>query len=398
MPRASATSTCVVIGAGLAGLAAAEALAAADVEVTVLEALDRVGGRVRSYALDDGSVVELGAEFVLPGYEALTATVRRLGLELYEKGTLYGERDPVGGVATTAGQVREAAASLGGASAGSISDALLRLVPAPGPREAIECRVAVSTAYEPDDQPAAVLADGAAGFGPFASHGVAGGNDLIARTLARSLGGRVWLSEPVHRVSWDESGVRIGGLSADACVIAMPATGALAIEFDPPLPDWKHAALAAVRYGHAAKLFLPLAHGAPPSQTLSVPDRFWTWTQRGPGGTALPVASSFAGTAAALERLQVADGPAVWAEAVRRLRPDLAYADAEPLLVTWPGGAYSARTLSSPVDDEALARPVGPLAFAGEHTAGEWHALMEGALRSGMRAADDVLCGRLRPG
>ena len=393
MPRASASSA-LVIGAGFAGLAAAEALADAGLEVTVLEALDRVGGRVHSRALADGSVVELGAEFVLPGYEALTAAVRRLGLELYEKGTLYGERDPVGGVATTVSQVREAAAALTSASGRSISDALLRLVPAPGPREAIESRVAVSTAHEPEDQPAAVLADGAAGFGPFPSHGVAGGNDLIARTLARSLGERVRLREPVARVVWDEDGVRIGELGADACVVAVPATSAVAIDFDPPLPAWKREALAAVRYGHAAKLFLPLAGEAPPSQTLSVPERFWTWTQLAPGGSGLPVASSFAGTAAALERLCVAGGPAVWTEAVHRLRPDLPFAEAEPLLATWPGGAYSARTLSSPVDDAALARPVGPLAFAGEHTAGEWYALMEGALRSGARAAADVL----RPG
>jgi monoamine oxidase len=80
---------------------------------------------------------------------------------------------------------------------------------------------------------------------------------------------------------------------------------------------------------------------------------------------------------------------------VRRLRPDLEYADGRPLLSTWHDdpwarGAYSVRTLSSPLDDEALARPVGPVAFAGEHTAGGWHALMEGALRSGRRAANQV--------
>jgi len=40
---------------------------------------------------------------------------------------------------------------------------------------------------------------------------------------------------------------------------------------------------------------------------------------------------------------------------------------------------------------EALAAPVGTLHFAGEHTAGAWRALMEGALRSGIRAADEVL-------
>jgi monoamine oxidase len=42
-------------------------------------------------------------------------------------------------------------------------------------------------------------------------------------------------------------------------------------------------------------------------------------------------------------------------------------------------------------DDELLARPIGPLHFAGEHTAGEWAGLMEGALRSGERAAREVL-------
>jgi monoamine oxidase len=36
------------------------------------------------------------------------------------------------------------------------------------------------------------------------------------------------------------------------------------------------------------------------------------------------------------------------------------------------------------------------LAFAGEHTAGEWHGLMEGALRSGIRAAQDVLQASMR--
>src|SRR6185437_15709191 len=72
-----------------------------------------------------------------------------------------------------------------------------------------------------------------------------------------------------------------------------------------------------------------------------------------------------------------------------------AYADgAEPVWSAWGGdrwarGAYSAHSLSSPLRPE-LAEPAGRIAFAGEHTAGEWHALMEGALRSGERAAADV--------
>jgi len=350
----------------------------------VFEARDRVGGRVHSRTLAGGAVVELGAEFVLPGYETLRRTARRLELRLYEKGTLYGDREVLGGPPVARGELLDAIARLGSARGSSLQDAVDRLDAPAGARAAIAARVAVSTAYELEDQPASVLADGAAGFGDFPSHGVVGGNDAIARLLARPLDVRLGAS--VDRIEWSDSGVSVAGVEADVCVVAVPAPAALAIAFAPPLPEWKHAALLAVRYGQAAKLFLPLERPVEPSATLSVPDRFWTWTQHG-----VAAASSFAGTAGALVRLEVEAGPERWAEAVRRLRPDLPYADGEPLLAKWPEGAYSARSISSPLDDGALAARIGPLLFAGEHTAGPWHALMEGALRSGLRAAAEAV-------
>jgi monoamine oxidase len=384
----------VVVGAGFAGLAAAEALAAGGAEVLVFEARDRVGGRVHSARLENGAVVELGAEFVLPGYEVLRETTARLGLELFEKGTLYGNREPRDGPPVTREELVAAASALREPGSGSIADALERLVPSAGAREAVIARLAVSSGYELEDQDASALAEGAAGFGDFPSHGVVGGNDRIALALAERLGGSLHTSTAVTRVVWSAAGVtvRAGGdeVVADACIVATPAPHALELEWDPPLPQWKHEALTAVRYGQAAKLFLPLAAPAAPSQTLSVPLRFWTWTQHG-----VEAASSFAGSPSALELLEVDRGPETWADAARRLRPDLDYADGPPLLETWHDdpwarGAYSARTLSSPLDDEALARPVGAVSFAGEHTAGEWHALMEGALRSGLRAAGEI--------
>jgi monoamine oxidase len=384
----------VVVGAGFAGLAAAEALASRGVEITVFEARDRVGGRVHSRRLDNGSVVELGAEFVLPGYDVLRESVSRLNLELFERGTLYGDREPRDGPPVTREELAAAHAALREPGGGSVSEALERLVPSAGARAAIAARLAVSTGYELEDQEASTLAEGAAGFGDFPSHGVTGGNDRIALALAARLGAALRMSTPVSRVAWTEDGVVVRAAAdetaADACVIATPAPHALEIEWDPPLPAWKREALAAVRYGQAAKLFLPLASPVPPSQTLSVPLRFWTWTQHG-----MPVASSFAGSPSALEMLEIDLGPEKWADAVQALRPDLDYTSAPPLLSTWHDdhwarGAYSARTLSSPLDDEALARPVGTVVFAGEHTAGPWHGLMEGALRSGLRAATEV--------
>ena len=388
----SAPRSVVVIGAGFAGLAAADALASAGFEVTVVEARDRVGGRVRSHLLANGAVVELGAEFVLPGYETLRSTAARLGLRLFEKGTLYGDREPRGGEPVRRESLQAAAAALDTSPGGSAADLLERHVADPAARAAIASRIAVSTAYELDDQPASVLADGAAGFGNFPSHGIEGGNDRLAAALARGLS--VTLRARATRVSWHDHGVTVsaGGeeLAADACVVATPAPHALALVFDPPLPGWKRRALAAVRYGHAAKLFLPLTRPVEPSATLSVPDRFWTWTQHGSAA-----ASSFAGTPTALAALNVADGPTTWAAAVRALRPDLPYAPGDALLATWHDdpwaqGAYSARSLASPLDDDALARSVGPIAFAGEHTAGPFHGLMEGALRSGVRAAAEL--------
>jgi len=392
----------VVVGAGFAGLAAADALASRGVEATVFEARDRVGGRVHSRRLDNGAVVELGAEFVLPGYDVLRETAARLGLALFEKGTLYGDREPRDGPPVTRAELVAAHEALRDPGGGSIAQALERLVPSAGARAAVAARLAVSSGYELEDQSASALKESAAGFGDFPSHGVVGGNDQLALRLAQGLGTAVQTSTPVSRVAWSADGVvvRAGAaeVAADACVIATPAPHALELEWDPPLPDWKREALAGVDYGQAAKLFLPLASAAPPSQTLSVPLRFWTWTQHG-----MPVASSFAGSPSALELLEIDRGPEKWEDAVRALRPDLDYTSDSPLLSTWHDdpwarGAYSARTLSSPLDDEALARrPVGVVIFAGEHTAGHWHGLMEGALRSGQRAAaevDDLLAAR----
>jgi monoamine oxidase len=151
-----------------------------------------------------------------------------------------------------------------------------------------------------------------------------------------------------------------------------------------------------VRYGQAAKLHLPLLVSADPSAVLSVPARYWSYTQLGPGGDPAPFAAAFAGSPGALARLRVWAGPGTWLAALATLRPELELDLTSPLLTTWHDdpwaqGAYSARSFSSPLDTEALARPIGPLAFAGEHTAGDWHGMMEGALRSGRRAAEDVL-------
>jgi monoamine oxidase len=352
----------VVVGAGFAGLAAAHALTDAGAEVVVFEARDRVGGRVWSHALDDGSVVELGAEFILPGHDTVRRYADELGLRLYEKGTTYGNREPRGGQPVTREQVVAAVERVAAQASApeTLPAALARLRVEPAVAEAILARIEVTTAYPATEQPATVLADSGTAFGDFATHGIAGGNQRLADALARRV--NVRLSMPVRRIAWSDQWVEVGGTRFDACVVAVPANVQLA--FGPALSR------PSVRYGRTSKLFLPLSKPAPPSATLSVPGRFWTYTQLAPDGAPLPVACTFGRPAHD------------WPAAVRELRPDLEYADAEPTRSDWDA-AYSVEA----VDTGA---PVGPIVFAGEHTAGDWHALMEGALRSGERAAAEV--------
>jgi len=389
----------IVVGAGFAGLAAADELSRAGVKVEVLEARDRVGGRVWSVPFA-GATAERGAEFILPGNETVIALAERLGLRLVRKGTRYGDREPRGAEPLTRAEVADAIMRIGSApprdGAGTLAEAVAAYGLRSAVAEAICARIEVSCAYPADDLDASVLAEGAAAFGPFDTYTVEGGNDRIARELAAGLGDAVRLSAPVTQIRCSAGEVRAtaGGheARADAGVIAVPVTAMSAIEFDPPLGPEKPK----VRYGQAAKLFVALRTPAPPSQTLSVPERFWCYTQLGADGEPLPFVAAFAGTPGALDALEVARGPDRWLVALARLRPDLELDLDHALLSTWRDdpwarGAYSAESARRPIDAAAWSRPVGPLAFAGEHTAGAWHGLMEGALRSGVRAAQQLL-------
>jgi putrescine oxidase len=74
----------VIIGAGMAGLTAATRLIAAGRDVVVLEARDRVGGRVHSEIHDD-CLVEVGGQWIAPDQEKLLALLDGLGLQTYSR-------------------------------------------------------------------------------------------------------------------------------------------------------------------------------------------------------------------------------------------------------------------------------------------------------------------------
>lgn len=396
----------VVIGAGFAGLAAADALRAGGAEVTVLEARDRVGGRVWSVPFGpQEAVIERGAEFILPDYAVMEELAARFAIPLVLKGTPYGRRIPVGEEAVTQAELEAAFGRIGAGPlppGESVAAAVDGLGLEPHLASLLKTRVAISNGHPAEDLDAAVLVEGASTFGDFDNFTLEGGNMRLATALAAELGHAVNLSSPVRRVRWADGAVVVdadgGEVEADGAVIAIPARPLEDVEFDPPLEGATAAALRAVTYGQNSKLFLPLRSPAPPSAIMSVAGHFWSYTQNGPGGEPAPFLVGYTGTMAAIEALGGSAEPERWIAALAALRPDLDLnADPAAALLSswdddpWVRGSYSARSLASPIRDADLARPIGPLHFAGEHTAGEWHGLMEGALRSGRRAAQQVL-------
>ncbi len=387
-----------VVGAGFAGLAAADALMHHGFDVVVLEARDRVGGRVWSRELDNGATVEMGAEFILPGNETVHRYVERFGLGLWEKGMRYGEREPRGGLGVTATSMHTALAAIGEALPSAAVDEsaaslLARLPLDAGAGEAIRARLEISSAATADRVAASALA-GLAAHSDDVCPSVAGGNQRIATALAAALGDTVHLSSPVERVGWagDRPVVRAGGseIVVDRVVLALPASVLGRIAFEPVLPESLRAAYAGVGYGNAAKLFVPLAGEAPPSAVLSVPERYWCWTATGAAGVQ-PVVNAFAGSAPALAGLRVAEGPEGWLESLARLRPDLVLAADAAVLSTWDDDPWVTAAYSCEAADPAAWAPAGPFHACGEHTSGASRALMDGALASGLRAAQEII-------
>ena len=85
-----------MVGAGFAGLAAALDLHDAGVAVTVLEARDRVGGRVRSVQLGNGAVAEMGAEWIMAGDRTLLGLAERFEVPAVATGADYKLREALG--------------------------------------------------------------------------------------------------------------------------------------------------------------------------------------------------------------------------------------------------------------------------------------------------------------
>ncbi|HJR98711.1 MAG TPA: NAD(P)/FAD-dependent oxidoreductase [Actinomycetota bacterium] len=402
----------IVIGAGFAGLSAAIALADEGVDLTVLEARERVGGRVWSITLTNGAVVELGGEWIMADDSVVHETASRFGVPLVETGASFGRREPWGeGAATLEAQdvfLEAADAALAAlppdrVAAMNVCEFLEGVEGDPAARSIVALRLAGTCARELREVSLASLASfgGERAFSSHddVSHRAVEGNQAIARAMASELPD-VRTGQVVDAIEHGRDGVtvRIGARSeqADVAVVAVPAPIASRLRFAPGLPDPLASALAGLPMGEASKLAVATKRRPPVRSRQSVDRSMWCWTGHGAGGKPRHCVTSFAGSSEAKESLGLTRGEVLpWLGALRSMNPDLMLVG-EPVLYSWADdpftlGAYSSWDRASWERRGVLAEPVGRLAFAGEHTAGDRHGTMEGALRSGRRAAEQVL-------
>jgi monoamine oxidase len=395
-----------VIGAGFSGLAAALEFEDAGLSVVVLEARDRVGGRVLSVELENGELAELGAEWIMPEDLILQATIDRLGLSASEAGVDYLRREPRGRAAVPMAELdaflEAADAHLASSNAtGSSMGSMLEAVPGDD-RARLVAKARLQGTFASDLDHVAWRASWHAGrlaAEPAAYRRMARGNQSIAHAAARlladvRLGRRA--TSVTERGGRVEIGVGDDRIDADAVVVAVPVRLVNELEFDPPMLSEQREAFEGLPMGVASKLALPLG-GEPERCAIQCADLpFWFWVADGDDGRPRRVVTSFAGSELPQEALATASGdPRVWVRRIVELAPELR-PKGSAVMKVWghdalSRGAYSAWDHPSVARRPQFERMHGAIAFAGEHTAGDHSGTMEGALRSGKRAASQVL-------
>jgi len=430
----------LIVGAGMAGLAAARTLAQSGrARVTVLEARDRIGGRIATFCGPRGEVFELGANWIhhADEHNPLFAVCKRYGLQtvLADNWTSYGIHTKKGPY--TSDQVEEIedffeeevkrlrqGGKAGGPGPLSVREAFEKKVfPRLSAKQKAWVLHKMRTSIEDDygvpceelSFPLWVNDDPESG----GDHILPGGYSRLVERLAADVPDprdlEIVLSAPAHEVQVTSRGASVttakGVWSGDRVIVTVPlgVLKARKIAFSPALPEWKTQVIERVGFGQFEKAF------------MTFPKVFWrrdlSWFEY-QDPDPLRVATvfnveKFARGSDALIGLVSGSAARHWNEAephqVRRrfletLRP-LGLGKNAPSYFEytrwardpWALGSYSHLSVHERAGDrELLRRPVHErIHFAGEATDTKSYGTTHGAYQSGLAAAGECL-GSLR--
>lgn len=438
------TDVCIV-GAGLAGLAAARAAVAAGREVVVLEARDRVGGRTLNHTLSDGSVVEVGGQWAGPTQTRLLALADELGVETFPthaegeniiewRGSLKRYRGAIPRinpailldtlrvqrklerlartVPTDAPWTAPDARELDGQT---LHTWLKRTCRTSGTYTIFEMGCEAVWATEPHDvsllhvlfyiRSAGSFDDLIGTAGGAQERRFVGGSQLIALGMAEQLGDRVALSRPVRRIAHDADGVTVEDVRARRVIVALPPALTPRIEFAPALPGFRDQLVQRMPQGTVWKCMAVYDEpfwradglsGQATSDTGPVRVAFDNSPPSGTPGVLLGfLEGDFARQAGRLDaqdrRAQVIDSfGRLFGEHARR---PIEYVEKSWAEEEWTRGCYGCAMTTGAWTSfgEALRAPIGPIHWAGAEYATTWSGYMDGALRSGEAAAEAAL-------
>ena len=441
----------IVVGAGIAGLTAADRLAAAGRDVIVLEARERVGGRTLTVDVPGvpGLRVDSGGQWVGPAQHALLAELKRFGLATIDQAGGGQDLVSLGGRLS---RYTGSTPKLGPLTVLDVGLALRRF-------EKLAETVALDRPWATPDAEVldgqtfetwilrhcrtkrgreffricceAVFATQAANLSLlhalFYSHSggglehlisteggaqharVDGGMQQLSERLAAELGERVRLEEPASAIADDGTVVRVtterGTYEASRVIVAVPPTLAGRLRFEPAMPSTRDALTQRMPQGSVIKCHAVYDHPF--------------WRDAGLSGEAAgdtaPVKVVFDGTppeddspgvlVAFIEgadaiRLSSASADERRSEVIDVLahyvgdgaRHPVAFVERDWGAERWTRGCYGAHLPPGAWTQvgTALREPVGPIHWAGTETAERWCGYIDGAITSGERAAAEV--------
>jgi monoamine oxidase len=452
----------VVVGAGFAGLTAARNIQRAGRSVVVLEARDRVGGRVWNHDLGGGVVSERGGTFVGPTQGRLMALASALGVgtfDVYDQGNdvfvdqgsrmTYSDTGPLGtappGVAApetvaVVAQLDQMATTVpvdapweapSAASwetytlerwvdENSASPNFQRLVPlatrpifGAEPRELSLLFVVFYIASSGDETHQGTFERNFDTRGGAQQSRFVGGSQVIALKMAAELGNRVVLDSPVRRIAQGPTGATVTSdrmtVSAKRVIVATPPALAVRIDYEPILSFQRDQLMQRYGQGTLTKVFV--VYDTP------------FWREQGLTGTAVdtgfPVSATFDDSPPNASGSQ---GPGIILGFVggdnARTYAGMSPADRQAAVLNqyvnffgsqarnatafyetmWSGEQWTRGCpVGIPSTGTLLAygawirQPEGLIHWAGTETSPYWNGYMDGAVRSGERAADEVL-------